>query len=58
MTGEPRLLPSNVNWTLAMPTLSEALAEMVVLPDRLAPPAGAEIETVGVCVSTVVTPAT
>jgi hypothetical protein len=40
-----------VNCTLATPTLSVAFAETVVVPEMVAPPAGAVIETVGGVVS-------
>src|SRR5206468_8416310 len=47
-SSAPRLAPSSLNWTPATPTLSDAVAETVtVLPDTVAPFAGAEIETVG-----------
>jgi hypothetical protein len=47
----PTFALSSWNCTLATPTLSEAFAETVVVPDSVAPFAGAEIETVGGVVS-------
>src|SRR5213594_2249901 len=47
----PRLAPSSLNWTPTTPTLSVALAETVSVPDTVAPPAGAVIETAGGVVS-------
>jgi hypothetical protein len=47
-----RLPPSSRNWTLATPTLSVAFAETVTLvPDTVAPAAGAVIDTDGGVVS-------
>lgn len=47
MSSAPRFEPSSLNWTPAMPTLSEAVAEIRIEPDTVAPVAGAAIETVG-----------
>ena len=41
MSSAPRLAPSRVNWTPATATLSEAFAETGVVPETLAPAAGA-----------------
>jgi hypothetical protein len=51
-TGSPIGFPSRRNCTLVTPTLSEAEAEMVVVvPETVAPLAGAVSETVGGWVS-------
>src|SRR5690349_5129923 len=47
----PRFAPSSWNCTPATPTLSDALAATVTLPDTLAPFAGAVMDTVGGVVS-------
>ncbi len=47
VSSAPRLAPSSRNCTPATPTLSEALAETVTVPETVAPAAGAVIETVG-----------
>ena len=47
MSSAPRLAPSRVNWTPATPTLSEALALTGVVPETLAPAAGALTATLG-----------
>jgi hypothetical protein len=52
VSKEPRLEPSSLNWTLATPTLSEAVAETLTLaPETVALLVGAVIETVGGVVS-------
>src|SRR2546426_11368392 len=46
--GPPtRLAPSSLNCTPAMPTLSAALADTVIVPETVAPEIGAVTETVG-----------
>src|SRR5213594_3775833 len=47
----PRLAPSSLNWTPTTPTLSVALAETEIVPETVAPLAGAVIDTVGGVVS-------
>src|SRR5205807_1315850 len=47
VTSAPRLAPSSLNWTPAAPTLSVALAETVIVPETVAPEAGAVMETTG-----------
>src|SRR5207245_4055284 len=47
----PRLAPSSLNWTPTTPTLSEAVAETVTVPETVEPAAGAVMETVGTVVS-------
>src|SRR5437867_2500974 len=47
----PKLAPSSLNWTPTTPTLSEAVAEIVVVADTVEPPAGPVIETAGAVVS-------
>ncbi|OLE66802.1 MAG: hypothetical protein AUG09_05650 [Acidobacteria bacterium 13_1_20CM_2_68_7] len=51
MSSEPRLEPSTRNCTPATPTLSEAEALTVVVPETVAPDAGALMLTVGGVVS-------
>src|SRR3979490_3367096 len=51
VTSAPRLAPSSLNCTPATPTLSEALAVTLSLPDTVAPAAGDVIETEGAMVS-------
>ena len=51
MSSGSRLFPSNLNCTPTTPTLSEASAETLIVPDTVAPFAGAVIETVGGVVS-------
>ena len=46
-TPAPMLLPSNANWTPPTATLSVAFAEIVTLPDRVAPLNGTTIDTTG-----------
>jgi hypothetical protein len=53
VSSVPRLVPSSRNWTPTTPTLSEAVAETVTVPDTVAPLAGAVIVTVGGLLSTV-----
>src|SRR5262245_10127130 len=45
--SDPKFAPSNLNWTPAIPRLDEALAETVTIPETVAPPPGAVMETVG-----------
>src|SRR5439155_23224986 len=47
VTSARRVFPSSKNCTPTTPTLSDALAETVVLPMTVAPVAGAVIATVG-----------
>jgi hypothetical protein len=48
VSSAPRLTPSSLNWTPTTPTLSAAVAEMVVAaPDTVALLAGAVTDTVG-----------
>ena len=47
VSSAPRLAPSSLNWTPATPTLSVALAETMIVPDTVAPEAGAVMETTG-----------
>jgi hypothetical protein len=49
--SDPRFDPSKRNCTPVMPTLSEAEAEIRILPLRVAPVAGLITETVGAWVS-------
>ena len=51
VSSEPRLAPSSWNWRPATPTLSEAFADTVIVPDTVDPPAGLVMETVGGVVS-------
>src|SRR4029077_1585009 len=51
VSSAPRLTPSSLNCTPATPTLSLALAFTDVVPETVAPDAGAVIETVGGVVS-------
>ena len=51
VSSAPRLAPSRVNWTPATPMLSAASALTGVVPERVAPAAGALTETVGGVVS-------
>jgi hypothetical protein len=52
VTSEPTFAPSTLNCTPTTPTLSEAFAESVTdEPCTVAPPEGAEMETVGGVVS-------
>ena len=51
VSAEPMAAPSARNCTLATPTLSEALAETVIVPETVAPEVGAVICTVGGVVS-------
>src|SRR5512145_954480 len=51
VSSVPRLAPFSVNRTPATPMLSFALADTVTVPDSVAPPAGAEIDTVGAVTS-------
>src|SRR6266581_8293421 len=47
VSSAPSAAPSNRNWTPATPTLSEASALTLIVPDTVAPFAGAVIDTVG-----------
>jgi hypothetical protein len=47
VSSVPRLTPSSLNCTPATPMLSLALAVTGVVPDSVAPAAGAEIATAG-----------
>ena len=49
------MAPSSLNWTEATPTLSEAVAETVTVPETVEPEAGAVREMVGAWVSAVET---
>ena len=49
--AEPRLIPSNWNWTDEIPTLSEVADVILTVLDNVAPEAGDVIETVGGVVS-------
>ena len=51
MSSAPRLAPSRVNWTPATAMLSAASALTGVVPETVAPAAGAETDTVGGVVS-------
>src|SRR5712691_11911978 len=51
VSSAPRLPPSSLNWTPTTPTLSEALAETVMVPETVNPGAGAVRATVGGVVS-------
>ena len=54
VSSDPRLTPSSLNWTPKTPTLSEALALMVVVAETVEPLVGAVMETVGGVVSATV----
>jgi hypothetical protein len=47
VTAAPRLEPSTSNCTLATPTLSDAVAVTVIVPETAAPELGELIDTVG-----------
>src|SRR5437762_13415002 len=51
VSSAPKFAPSRRNCTPATPTLSDALAVTVVVPETVAPPAGAVMLTVGAVVS-------
>src|SRR5439155_10946804 len=51
VSSAPRLAPSSWNWIPATPTLSEALAETVTVPETVAPEVGNVMLTVGAVVS-------
>ena len=51
VSSAPRFTPSSLNWTPETPTLSEAVAVMLTLPETSAPLAGDVRETVGRVVS-------
>ena len=54
VSNAPMFTPSRRNWTLATPTLSDAVALTVTVPPTVAPAAGAEIATAGAVLSSVV----
>src|ERR1051326_6236190 len=54
-SSAPRLAPLRRNCTPTTPTLSDALAETVIVPETVAPSAGAVIWAVGGVVSEVTT---
>ena len=47
VSSVPKFTPSTLNCTPTTPTLSDAFALTLTLPDTVAPPAGAVSETVG-----------
>src|SRR5207249_2813765 len=51
VSSAPRFAPSSRNCTPTTPTLSDALAVIVVVPDTVAPELGAVIAVVGAVVS-------
>ena len=51
MSSVPRLAPSSLNCRPATPTLSEAFAETVIVPETVEAAAGEDIATVGGVVS-------
>ena len=51
MSSAPRLSPSSLNWTPTTPTLSEALAVTVMVPETVEPDEGDVMLTVGGVVS-------
>jgi len=51
VSSAPRFAPSSLNWTPVTPTLSDAVADTVVIPEMVAPVVGAVRETVGNVVS-------
>src|SRR5919106_1391087 len=51
-SSAPRLAPSSLNWTPAMPTLSAAVALRVMVRRTVEPEAGAVMVTVGGLLST------
>ena len=51
MSSAPVAAPFTRNWTPATPTLSEAVALSVTVPETVVPAAGAVIDTVGGVVS-------
>src|SRR3989344_6962664 len=51
VSSAPTLAPSTLNCTPTTPTLSDALADRVTVPETVAPSAGAMRETVGLVVS-------
>ena len=51
VSSAPTFVPSTLNCTPATPTLSEAPADSVTLPETVVPPAGAVTDTVGGVVS-------
>src|SRR4051794_16603781 len=53
VSGEPIVVPSTLNVTLATATLSLALAVTLVVPTTVAPASGAVIDTVGAVESVV-----
>ena len=55
VNAAPSALPSTLNWTLATPTLSDALAVIEIVPVTVELLAGAVMETMGAIVSFVAT---
>src|SRR2546427_7456387 len=53
VTSAPRFAPSSLNCTPATPTLSDAVAETVIVPETAAPLLGLVSDTVGATLSTV-----
>src|SRR2546426_862614 len=47
VSSPPKLAPSSLNCTPTTPTLSEAVAATLTMPETVAPPAGLVIETAG-----------
>ena len=52
MSSAPRFAPSNLNWTPATPTLSEAVAFKIMVPATVWLLRGEIMETIGGVVST------
>src|SRR5438876_1092487 len=53
VASAPRFAPSSWNWTPTTPTLSDALAETVIVPETVEPDVGLVMESVGGVVSAV-----
>ena len=53
VSSAPRFAPSSLNCTPTTPTLSDAVAETVTVPETVLPSAGAVRETVGSSLSPV-----
>ena len=51
MISAPKFIPSNLNCTPATPTLSDAFAATVILPETIEPEFGLVIDTVGGVIS-------
>src|ERR671935_2159491 len=47
VSSAPRFAPSSLNWTPATPTLSDALAETVIVPETVEPAEGDVMVTLG-----------